>query len=65
MRKFITLCLLAAMCANAPAYELTLTPSEQAKCNEDGGCDVMTFAQLRAAMQLAYDAGRKTCEVRL
>ena len=62
-RAFVVFC--AAMCINAPAYELTLTPTERAKCNEDGGCDIVTFAQMRAAMQLAYDAGRKTCEVRL
>lgn len=64
MNRAIAL-LLMAMCANAPAYELTLTAPEKAKCDSDGGCDIVTRAQLRAALQLAYDAGRKTCEVRL
>ena len=58
-------CLLIAMCANAPAYELTLTDAERAKCEIEGGCEMVTIRQMRAALRLAYDAGKKTCEVRL
>lgn len=61
--KRITAFLLAAMCVNAPAFELTLTPTEKAKCEAEGGCELVTIKQMRAALALAYRAGAKTCEV--
>ena len=61
MRRAIAI-ILSVLCANAPAYELTMTAAETAMCDSEGGCVVMSRdLMLRLVMQ-AHRAGMATCE---
>lgn len=61
MKRPIAL-ILAMLCANSPAMELTMTPPELAQCEREGGCTVISQAMLRALMMRAHRAGMATCE---
>ena len=63
MRHTIALLLAGAM-ASAPiaAAEVQFTDAEQAQCDAEGGCHVITLTALRRAMQQAHDAGRAVCK---
>ena len=57
MRKVIAV-ILSAVCANAPAFELAMTPHEKAACENEGGCIVISDKLLRALLGHA----RTSCE---
>lgn len=57
MRRGIAL-LLAATVA---AVDVQFTDDEQAKCDAEGGCHVITLRALRSAMQQAHEAGKAAC----
>ena len=42
---------LATLCANAPALELSLTEPEKASCESEGGCLVVTRKLLKQLME--------------
>ena len=63
--KRIVAVLLAMACANAPAFELTLTDAERERCEAEGGCFVVSRALVQRALQEAHRAGMATCERRL
>lgn len=51
---------LLTMIAAAAAAELGLTPQEQASCQAQGGCEVVSNAWLRAQIRASFDLGFKT-----
>lgn len=57
MRKVIAV-ILAAACANAPAFELVMTQQEAAACESEGGCIVISEQLLKQMIQKA----RASCE---
>lgn len=57
MKKTVAI-ILAALCANAPAFELAMTPHEKAACESEGGCLVISDKMLR----LMLDKARTACE---
>ena len=59
MSKIIAI-ILAAACANAPAFELALTRTEKAACELEGGCIVISDQMLR----MMLDKARTSCERR-
>lgn len=64
MKRIIAL-ILSMACANAPAFELTLTDAEREACDAEGGCVVISRGLIAKTLHQAYDAGKATCEVRL
>ena len=56
--------LLAGALASAPiaAAEVQFTDAEQAQCDAEGGCHVITLQALRRAMHQAHEAGKATCK---
>ena len=64
MKQLIAL-VLSACCANAPAYEMTMTAVEKAQCVSQGGCAVITIERIQEVMRTAYRAGQSTCESQL
>ena len=58
------LLLLAGALISAPvtAVETLFTNEEQALCDAEGCCHVITLQALRRAMQQAYEAGKATCK---
>lgn len=52
MRKVIAV-ILAALCANAPAFELAMTQQEAAACESEGGCIVISDKMLRLMLNKA------------
>ena len=56
--KQIIAVILAAACANAPAFELALTRTEKAACEIEGGCIVISEQTLR----MMIDKARSACE---
>ena len=57
MNKIIAI-ILAAACANSPAFELALTQTEKAFCESEGGCIVISDQMLR----MMIDKARSACE---
>ena len=57
MNKIIA-AILAAACANAPAFELALTRTEKAACDSEGGCIVISEQTLK----MMIDKAKSACE---
>ena len=57
--------IMAALCVNAPAVELTMTKPEAAACEREGGCQVLSQALLARMLAQAHRAGMATCESRI
>ena len=57
--------LLAALCVNAPALELTMSKPEAAMCEREGGCTVLSQALLQRMLAQAHRAGMATCESKI
>lgn len=57
-RAIILLAVLFASLA-VLAAGMVLTPEEQADCEEQGGCEIVSVAWLRSAIKAAHEAGFK------
>lgn len=55
--------LLAGALASAPvaAVDVSFSDEEQAVCDAEGGCMIVTRLVLHKAQQAAYEAGKATC----
>lgn len=60
--KRIIATILAALCVNAPAFELTLTAQENAGCEAEGGCIVISRLMIGQMLAHARRGGMATCE---
>ena len=60
MNKLIA-AILAAACANAPAFELAVTRTEKATCDDQGGCIVVTRQAVVDMVREAHRAGLMRC----
>ena len=56
---------LCALCANAPAIELRMTPAEASACQREDGCTVISQALLNQMLEQARQRGMATCESRI
>lgn len=56
--------LLAGALASAPvaAVDVQFTADEQAQCDAEGGCHVITMRALHRVMQQAHQAGQAACK---
>ena len=63
----LSLAALATAPVNAVQVEgnkLILSPEEIQACAEQGGCALVTRAQMEGALQKAFETGRQKCGVR-
>ena len=60
MKRIIAV-ILAAACANAPAFELALTRTEKTACDDQGGCIIITRQAVVDMVREAHQAGLMRC----
>lgn len=61
MKRTVAL-ILAMLCANSPAMELTMTRTELAQCEREGGCTVISQRMLDRLLMQSRRLGMATCE---
>lgn len=62
MKPALLLLVGALISAPVAAVETLFTSEEQAVCDAEGGCHVITLQALHRAMQQAHEAGKATCK---